>query len=56
MGCPDPFVLGDQPPFVADAHCCQVGGNVDAAADGGRVHRTVVAVPTHVMVTRQPQT
>ena len=34
---------------------CQVGDDLDAAADHRRVHRVVVAVQAHVVVTRQPR-
>lgn len=48
MACDLDAVAGDQ-------DLVQVGGELDAAADGQRVHRVVAGVQANVVVPGQPQ-
>jgi hypothetical protein len=48
-------MAGDQAPVAPGADTLEIGGHLDAAADHRRVHRVVVGVQAHVVVTGQPQ-
>lgn len=48
--CPDPGVVGDDAPVESDSDCVEIGGDVDYAADCGRVDGVVVGVEADVVV------
>lgn len=51
---PDPGVIGDLVAPTPDLDSPQVGGDLDAPTDRDRVHRVVVAIDPHVVITWQP--
>ena len=50
---PDAGMISHQLTAAVDVHARQVCGDLDAPPDGGWVHRVVVAVHPHVVITRQ---
>jgi len=55
MFSPEPVVVGDQPTVAEHPHPVQVSDHLDAPPDHRRVHRVVVGIQPHVMITRQPR-